>query len=775
MKPWENIRRKSTADTRSDGQNKQALRRWQEELERRVYERTATLAESEARYRLIVETAHEGIWQTDAEGRTTYTNSAMAAMLGYTQEEMQGRLLFDFMDGHVRPEARRLFRERRHGTSTQHDFRFRRKDGRDLWTIVTASALQDEQGKFIGALGLLTDITSRKQAEQNYARQQQLLESVMQTTDVMLALLDPQFDFVWVNEAYAKTCGMRPAEMVGKNHFALYAHAENEAIFRRVRNTGEGVFYKDKPFKFPDQPERGVTYWDWSLAPTKDAEGKVISLVLSLRETTKFKQAEDALRASEQRYRLAVDFTYDWEFWLNPQGEFVYCSPSCEKITGRKADKLLSVDGLHGLVHPEDLPRYDRHIRECELRRKPGEGEWRIRHTDGTYRWVAHACQPVFDEHRQYLGVRGSNREITDRKETEAALKKLNETLEQRIAERTAALQASEERFRQMAENVREVFWLADADLSQMHYVSPAFETIWGQPCERLYKNPRAWIEAIHPEDQERVRRMFLRDRTSGDILQGEYRIVRPDGTCRWIADRGCALRDKSGRVYRIAGVARDVTEEKRLQSEVERVSEMERQRLGRDLHDGLSQHLAAMSMLGDSLTRTLQSRLPAEAKQAARLANDARDAMTVAHDLARALYPTSLQISGLSTALKELTLLVVKLFPIRCQCRKSNGWRLADPNLERQLFRIAQEAVFNAAKHSRGRNIWIALRQSKQWLTLTVKDDGVGVPEARLVTSDMGLNIMRYRANLIGALLTFDTRRGHGTTVTCKLRGPPP
>ncbi len=126
------------------------------------------------------------------------------------------------------------------------------------------------------------DLIECKLAEEILSRKRGLLESVVRTTDFMLVFFDPQFNFVWVNPAYAEACKMKPEEMIGKNHFALYPHAENEAIFRSVRDTGEGVFYKDKPFVYPDQPERGVTYWDWSLMPVKDSGGNVTGLVLSI-------------------------------------------------------------------------------------------------------------------------------------------------------------------------------------------------------------------------------------------------------------------------------------------------------------------------------------------------------------------------------------------------------------------------------------------------------------------------------------------------------------
>ncbi len=136
-----------------------------------------------------------------------------------------------------------------------------------------------------------------------------------------------------------------------------------------------------------------------------------------------------------------------------------------------------------------------------------------------------------------------------------------NQTLRRRILQRTAALADSERRFRQIAENIHEVFWLVTADFSSTLYISPAYEAVWGRSCESLYRDPRSFIAAIHPEDRSSVVGTIDRDRTRG--FEVEYRMVRPDGSIRWIWDRGFPVKDKAGVVYRVAGIAEDITERK--------------------------------------------------------------------------------------------------------------------------------------------------------------------------------------------------------------------
>jgi len=136
-------------------------------------------------------------------------------------------------------------------------------------------------------------INEMKKIQQELEKEKRLLQNVMNGAEnVHLVYLDRDFNFVRVNEAYAKNSGYKPHEMIGKNHFKLFPHIENEAIFKHVRDTGVPIEFKDKPFIFNNQPERGVTYWDWILKPVNDESGKVEGLVLSLIETTERKKTK---------------------------------------------------------------------------------------------------------------------------------------------------------------------------------------------------------------------------------------------------------------------------------------------------------------------------------------------------------------------------------------------------------------------------------------------------------------------------------------------------
>ncbi len=129
------------------------------------------------------------------------------------------------------------------------------------------------------------------------------------------------------------------------------------------------------------------------------------------------------------------------------------------------------------------------------------------------------------------------------------------------------AFRESEERFRQVVEMINEVFWLSNPEKTEILYVSPAYETIWGRSCESLYVSSQDWLDAIYSEDRDRVLEAALSKQVSGDYDE-RYRIVRSDGSIRWIRDRAFPVRDEAGNVYRLAGIAEDITAQGRAHSE---------------------------------------------------------------------------------------------------------------------------------------------------------------------------------------------------------------
>src|SRR6516165_8569789 len=118
-----------------------------------------------------------------------------------------------------------------------------------------------------------------------------------------------------------------------------------------------------------------------------------------------------------------------------------------------------------------------------------------------------------------------------------------------------AVLAESEGRFRQLAENVNEVFWMADPQTTEVLYISPAYERVWGRSCQSLYEEPRSFLDAVHPDDRDRVRVAALEKHGRGESTDEEYRVVRPDGSVRWIRDRAFPVRDATGQVYRMVGI----------------------------------------------------------------------------------------------------------------------------------------------------------------------------------------------------------------------------
>jgi len=211
--------------------------------------------------------------------------------------------------------------------------------------------------------------------------------------------------------------------------------------------------------------------------------------------------------------------------------------------------------------------------------------------------------------------------------------------------------------------------------------------------------------------------------------------------------------------------------ERRRLERELLEISNRELNRLGHDLHDGLGQQLTALELFCASLTSEVPASAPKLSKSLKTLGSQIREVIHQARLLSHGLSPVALQGGGLMNALRELADGTKAMTKIRCEFTCEAPVEVADATVATHLYRIAQEAVNNALKHSKTKKINVSLVQSRQQLVLAVRDDGCGFSHPALNHDGMGLRVMRYRADLIGAKLDITGQSGKGTCVTCTLR----
>ena len=368
------------------------------------------------------------------------------------------------------------------------------------------------------------------------------------------------------------------------------------------------------------------------------------------------------------------------------------------------------------------------------------------------------------------------------------ALLRLREA-EALVRQATEALRESEQKFRTMAETIQDVFWIATPEINKTLYVSPAYETLWGRSCESLYASPRSFIDAIHPEDRDRVVDVLNQHRGQGTPWSMIYRVVRPDGSIRWVADRGFPIRDAWGNWSLNTGIITDITAQKRAEEEnlrqkeqlrrltarLAEVQEIERWNLARELHDQVCQNLATLSLTLEAMKiRALQepveellSRISAASSLVAHTAGIAKDMM-------EGLRPTVLDHYGLLRGLHWWA----EQFSRRTGVNVAVQGKEAAPRLagsvELALFRIAQEALTNVARHAGASRVVLTEEVNADTVRLVITDNGNGFdPEPASQAEDRprwGLMTMSERAAAVGARFSIDSQPGQGTRVAVEV-----
>jgi PAS domain S-box-containing protein len=278
------------------------------EMQERIRVEQALWATDEL-LRKVLELLPVGVWITDREGKIVHGNPATRQIWGgarYVGIDHYGeyKAWRVYSGKPVEQEEWAAVRAIRQGETTlNEELEIECFDGSRKIILNSAVPILDAQNEVQGAVIVNQDITRRLQEKKALVRANELLERVFSSVDTLIAHLDRNFNFVRVNETYARSGGHPPDFFVGKNHFDLYPNEENQAIFQLVVETGEPFSVYEKPFEYAEYPELGLTYWDWSLQPVKGANGTVEGVVLSLVDVTKRKRAEIQLERQNQELR----------------------------------------------------------------------------------------------------------------------------------------------------------------------------------------------------------------------------------------------------------------------------------------------------------------------------------------------------------------------------------------------------------------------------------------------------------------------------------------
>ncbi len=234
---------------------------------------------------------------------------------------------------------------------------------------------------------------------------------------------------LFTNPAFDAMFGYNQGELIGKHVSDLntYSPEENAQIYKQISNFMDEQ--KVWSGEFSNKKRDSTVFYTEARINAMKLRGKRC-LISVQSDITERKRMEKALRASETKYRIVSDNTYDWGYWINPDRKLLYISPSCKRITGYDIEEFLADPNLiYSIIHPKDQPFFATHRAEAEKKLFSDEVEFRIIRKDGTLRWIGHVCQPVFDSDRNFLGTRASNRDLTKRKLAEDEVKKMSEEL----------------------------------------------------------------------------------------------------------------------------------------------------------------------------------------------------------------------------------------------------------------------------------------------------------------------------------------------------------
>jgi PAS domain S-box-containing protein len=746
-----------------DGEPERMLGMSVDITERKLVE--VALRESEERLRLAVQVGKMYTFDWDVATDVVIRSEEAAHILSLTGESIshtKQQLL-----ARVHPEDRATFisataQRTPESPNKQFTFRLLRPDGSVLWLERTGHAFFDEQGRMVRMIGMVADVTERKLAEEALRQKEAELSEAQRLAQVGSWQWNAQTDTVtWSRELYRIT-GRDPNLPAAsyKEHSQILTAESWERLQRSVEEAlRSGTPYElDLEYIRPD----GSTIWARARGEAqRDITGRIVGLRGTAQDIAERRLAERELALANERLRLAMEsgksMGWDWDIKSGRNSWF----GDLQTIFGMPSETYIgSIEDFHQRVHPEDRNRVAEAAKDAKENKEQYALEFRILWPDGTVRWVAAKGKCFYSPDGEPERMLGIKVDITDRKLAEAALRE------------------SEERLRLAAQAGR--MYAFDWDMATDVVVRSAESThILGLTGEQTGLTLQQMLASVHPEDRATFMSSIAELTPESPITRLSFRLLRPDGSVLWLERSGHAFFDEQGRIVRMVGMVADITERKLAEEALSRIGgrlieahEEERTWIARELHDDISQRLALLVNQLEGLEKDLPNSAVTASTYIHELGKQASEICDEVQAISHRLHSSKLRYLGIVAAAKSF-------------CQEFSGQQKVEidftpvdipPSVPEEislcLFRVLQEALHNAVKHSGVRHFEVQLRGASGEIQLTIRDFGVGFDpeEAMMNNRGLGLISMRERISLVQGTFSIASKPQWGTEINVRV-----
>ncbi len=705
------------------------------------------LRTSEEKYRALFEQSMDAIAIVSPDGTHLEANDAWLQLFGYTREQLQHITAYDF---YIDPSERDGFLRHIAEAGVVKDVvQFRRSDGSVFDCQRTVVAHRDQDGTPVAFFNVLRDITLERQWEQALRESEQKYRTLFEQSRDAIAIVAPDGSHVEANEAWLQLFGYTQKDLPHVRTDQIYAnHSEREDFLRRIAETG--VVKDVVQFRRSDG---SVFDCQRTVVAQRNPDGTPVAFFNVLRDITEDRSREQALRASEEKYRTLFEQSMDAISMIAPDGSSLEVNRAWLDLFGYSPEEVQRVTAYDIYVNPEERADF--------LRRIGTDGVVsdvvRFRKKDGT----------EFDCQRTAVAQRDSSGAIVG---CQNVLRDI--TLER---QREQAMRASEEKYRSLFEQSMDAIALVARDGILLD-ANPAYWRLFGfDPGEVGRINVRGHY--LHPEQREEFVRRMERD---GVIIDEEVDMLHSEGRVMNCLRSSVARRNADGRVIAYQTVIRDVTARKkaeqqlresedelrRLTTRLEAIREEERTGIARELHDQVGQALTALKI---DLSTTLEGQRQGQPSPPEKLAQMIELVDATTDDVRRIsseLRPGILDDFGLIAAMEWQLDQFQQRTDIQCDLKPS-GDEVPDSAIATALYRVFQELLTNVARHANAQHVNVLFEHDSGDYILTVADDGRGITDEQMHSpSSLGLIGARERLRPLGGHIELSGTPGKGTTV---------